>query len=161
MARKPTTGGAAVRGLDTIFGAVSLVIALALMAHTFSDQYDVNQLFGDVSTVFVPRALLVLWIICSAIIIARDNTGMEGFNDIRWGPWGRVAGVLTATTAAVWAFGFLYVMPLGIFALGWAFGYRRWGWLALVSVAGPLTVWLILGVVAGVPLPEARLTGLF
>ena len=153
----PMADKSGARGTDTIFGGVSLVIALALFVHTFSDQYDVNQLFGDVSTVFVPRALLILWMVCSVVIVARDNTGLAAFSEVRWGAWARVAVVTAVTTAAIWAFGFLYVMPVGTFALGWAFGYRRWGWLALVSIAGPLAVWLILGVVAAVPLPTARL----
>lgn len=161
MAGKSLANKAGARGMDTIFATVALVVALALMAHTFSDQYDVNQLFGDVSTVFVPRALLVVWIVCSVVIIVRDNTGLEIFGQINWRAWGRVGAVTALTTAAIWGFGFSFVMPLGIFALGWAFGYRRWGWLALVSVGGPLAVWLILGVLATVPLPAGRLTGLF
>ncbi len=152
---------AAGRGTDTIYGIVSFAIALALFFHTFSERYEFNHLFGDVSTVLVPRVLLISWMALSLLLVVKDRMSLAVFGGVNWPRLALVSVLSVATTVALWLFGFLAVMPVGLFLLGWAFGYRRWLILAMVSIVGPLAVWLILDKLAAVSLPEARIGGMF
>lgn len=144
---------------DVIYGIVILATAAAMLAHTYSDIYDTGPLFGDVSTVFVPRILLISICVLSAGLIARgalshDDDTLETMN------WGRIAvtfAAASATTAGVWYFGYFLAMPVGIFVTGLAIGYRNWIVLALAGVIGTATVWITLGYLARVSLPEGQI----
>jgi len=143
---------------DVIYGVVILATAAAMLAHTYSDIYDTGPLFGDVSTVFVPRILLITICLLSAGLIARgalnhDDQTLEAMN------WARISATFAAacaTTAGVWYFGYFLAMPLGIFLTGLAIGYRNWIVLAVASVFGTMTVWITLGYLARVSLPEGQ-----
>ncbi|MEO1018073.1 MAG: tripartite tricarboxylate transporter TctB family protein [Pseudomonadota bacterium] len=149
------------RGTDTIYGIVSFSIALILFIHTYSERYEINHLFGDVSTVLVPRILLGSWMFLSAILVIRDSLSLAVFADVQWRNFVLIGAIASLIVGGLWLFGFLVTMPFGLFALGWAFGYRRWVVLLIVSIAAPLAVWLVLSYLAAVPLPDARIQGLF
>lgn len=144
---------------DVLYGIVILTCACAMLAHTYSDIYDTGPLFGDVSTVFVPRVLLIsIGVLSVGLIVkgalARDGETIEPMN------WGRIASTFvaaSATTAGVWYLGYLIAMPVGIFLTGVAIGYRNWIVLAVASIIGTATVWLALGYLARVSLPEGQI----
>ncbi len=123
---------------DVIYGIVLGVSASAVMVHTFSSQYEVAHLFGDVSTMFAPRLLLGVMIALSLALIfkgLRNRSGgvLESVNIPRVVLTFLAA---TATTAGVWFIGFLLAMPIGIFLTGVALGYPGKLVLAGTSLAG-------------------------
>jgi hypothetical protein len=143
---------------DIVYGIAILAAGAAMLAHTFSEIYDTGPLFGDVSTVFVPRILLIAICILAASLVvkgalARDSESLDAMN------WQRIAftfAAASATTAGVWYFGYQIAMPVGIFLTGLAIGYPNRLILAAASVAATATVWLTLGYLARVSLPEGQ-----
>lgn len=144
---------------DAVYGLVFFAAAMALLAHTFSDQYDTGPLFGDVSTVFVPRLLLgVIAALSFALIIkgVTDKSGDE-LATINWRRLFLTFAAACVTTAGLWYLGFLIAMPIGVFLTGLAIGYPNKLILAAASVVGTGIVWLMLGYIARVSLPEFHL----
>ncbi len=144
---------------DSIYGLVFFVAAAALFAHTYSDLYDTGPLFGDVSTVFVPRILLGLIAALSVALMVKgllDRSG-ERLAPINWRRLFLTFAAACLTTAGLWYLGFLIAMPFGVFLTGLAIGYPNRLILAAASIASTGVVWLMLGYVARVSLPEFHL----
>jgi len=144
---------------DVFIGAAFSLFALAMYAHTFSDRYVNSFLFGDVSTVFFPRVLLILIALLSGGLVVR-GLFVAGSTD---GPAVRIGRIAVtylacvATIAGVWLVGFLIAMPLGIVAIGLAMGQRRLVALIATAVIAPLLVWFVLGRLAQVSFPHGTL----
>ena len=142
-----------------------LIIGAALLWHTRSDRYDFDLLFGDVSTVFFPRIILILWIGLSAILIARGLRGRGSAEDrsrVASAGLSRLLLVLAAIVASailLWLAGLLVGGAISMIAVGLALGYRRWLALILTSVALPLIIHFALGQVARISLPTGVLWG--
>ncbi len=144
---------------DIVLGIALLAAASLMFAHTFANRYDSGPLFGDVSTVFVPRIVLVL-IGCLAVIMAirgamtRDSEQLEELN------WRRMAitfGAACATSLGIWVFGYVLAMPVGIFLVGLAIGYPNKLVLAATCVVATAVIWVALGYFARVPLPTGTI----
>lgn len=144
---------------DVITGAAFALFAFAMYAHTFSDRYVNPFLFGDVSTVFFPRVLLILIVLLSVGLIIRGfcTAGSAGAQPVKVG---RIAVTYLAcitTIVGVWFLGFLIAMPPGIVAIGLAMGQRRLVALITTAIAAPLLIWIALGRLAQVSLPSGVL----
>ena len=140
---------------DVVYGAVLALGASAMFAHTFAERYNNDFLFGDVSTVFVPRILLALVVILSLCLVlkgARDKSQNTLTPvDVR-----RTVAVLSAciaSIAGVWFIGYLIAMPVGVFLVGLAIGYPNRIVLAATALVAPLLTWVVLGQFAKVSFP--------
>lgn len=148
---------------DFYYGLVLLIIGGGLLLHTGSDRYDFDLLFGDVSTVFFPRIILILWILLSAILIANGlrrrgpQQGHQGVMAVGLTGLFSVLAMIIASALAVWLTGLLLGGAASMIAVGAAFGYRRWVILIPVSVVLPVIVYFALGHVAKISLPSGVL----
>ena len=150
---------------DFYYGLTFLIIGAVLLWHTRSDRYDFDLLFGDVSTVFFPRIILILWIGLSSILIARGLLGRGSEEDrsrVASVGLSRLLLVLAAVFASailLWLAGILVGGAISMIAVGLALGYRRWLVLVLASAALPLIIHYALGHVARISLPQGVLWG--
>ena len=148
---------------DFHYGLVLLIIGCGLLLHTGSDRYDFDLLFGDVSTVFFPRIILILWILLSGILIVSglrrrgSQQDLQRVIDVRLTGLLSVLAVIIASAMAVWLTGLLLGGAVSMVAVGAALGYRRWVILIPVSVALPVIVHFALGHVAKISLPSGVL----
>ena len=148
---------------DFYYGLVLLIIGGGLLLHTGSDRYDFDLLFGDVSTVFFPRIILILWIALSAILIVnglrRRGSQQDHQRVMAVGLTGlfSVLAMIVASALAVWLSGLLIGGAVSMVAVGVALGYRRWVILIPVSVVFPVVVYFALGHVAKISLPSGIL----
>ena len=140
-----------------VYGAALFALAALLFASSFSSDYAVEALFGDVSTVFVPRLFLIAWMALAALVFQRGFAGpeIEGLPEVAWRRLGLVASVGVLTGLGMLTIGFLLSTIPGLFAFVWFYGYRKPVPLALVSLLLPLTVWLIFVEVFQLPLPQS------
>ena len=67
---------------DFYYGLVLLVVGVGLLWHTAHDRYDFDLLFGDVSTVFFPRIILILWIGLATVLIVNGMRGLGSQEDL-------------------------------------------------------------------------------
>lgn len=144
---------------DFYYGVALLIIGGGLLLHTFNQRYDFDLLFGDVSTVFFPRIVLILWMLLSCILIANGLRGRGNPEDharlkaVDIGRFLLVLIVIIISVVVLWLTGLLIGGPLMMIAVGLALGYRRLALLVPVSVAMPLIIWFALGKVARISLP--------
>lgn len=144
---------------DMLYGLVMAAAALAMFVHTFSDRYDNEFLFGDVSTVFFPRLLLgtiVTLALALALKGAKSNSEEE-FLIVNLGRVAMTYGAAVLAALGVWYIGYLYAMPFGVFLVGLALGYPNKLVLAGVSIVAPLTIWVVLAQFAQVSFPTGTL----
>lgn len=150
---------------DFYYGFALFAVGGWLFLHTFSDRYDFDLLFGDVSTVFFPRIVLILWMGLSAILIVNGLRGRgDGEDRERVLSVGipRLVLVFAVTVAAavvLWLAGLLIGGTALMIAVGLALGYRRLILLVPVSLAVPAAIWFALGHVARISLPAGVLWG--
>ena len=148
---------------DFFFGLVLLIIGGALLWHTTNDRYDFDSLFDDVSTVYFPRMILILWVALSATLIVNGLRGRGSEEDrARLMAVGLprlfvVLAVIIASALVLWLTGLLIGGPILMVAVGVALGYRRWVILVPVSIVLPITFWFALGKIARISLPSGIL----
>ena len=144
---------------DVLCGILAASTAGAMFAHTFSPRYDIEFLFGDVSTVFFPRILLGIIIILSlalAIKGFRDNSGAQ-IAEVNWLRVFMAFGATTLGIAGVWFLGFLIAMPIAIILLGATLCYPNKLVLILSSIVAPVIVWAVLAEFALVAFPTGTI----
>lgn len=148
---------------DFYYGLVLLIIGGGLLFHTSNDRYDFELLFGDVSTVFFPRVILIMWMGLSGILIVsglrglgsaedRDRLVSVGMPRLLW-----TLAVIVASALVLWLVGLLAGGAILMIAVGIALGYHRWAILIPVSLALPVATWFALGHVARISLPSGIL----
>ena len=140
-----------------LYGAALFTLAALLFASTFAGDYAVEAMFGDVSTVFVPRLFLAAWMVFAAFLFASGFTRPEikGLPEVAWRRLAAVAGVAVITGVGMLQAGFLLSTVPGFFAFTWFYGYRKPLPLAIVSVLLPLAIWLLFVEVFQLPLPQS------
>ena len=144
---------------DVIYGAVAAMGGTAMFTHTFSDRYSNEFLFGDVSTTFVPRILLGLIVLLSLGLVIKGLRDRDG-GSLPAVAIGRVAlvfGACVLSIAGVWFIGYLIAMPIGVFLVGWAFGYPNKLVLLVTAIVAPLLTWLVLAEFAQVSFPNGQI----
>jgi hypothetical protein len=161
MCHKKTTGQQL--HPDFYYGIVLLIIGGGLLFHTMSERYDFDLLFGDVSTVFFPRIILIMWVLLSGILIANGLRGRGNSEDharfkaVDIGRFLLVLVVIVVAAIVLWLIGLLIGGPLMMIAVGLSLGYRRLVLLVPVSVTIPVIIWFALGEVARISLPSGVL----
>lgn len=128
-----------------IYGAGLFLVAALIFASTFSSQYAGEPLGGDVSTVFLPRAYLIAWMLFSALVFLMGfRRGQE--TDYPNVDWVRLASLSLVCAVAAWAMltvGFLIALIPSVWAFIWIFGYRKLLPVTIFSVAAPIFVWFL------------------
>jgi small-conductance mechanosensitive channel len=148
---------------DFYYGLVLMIIGGGLLWHTTSDRYVFDSLFDDVSTVFFPRIVLILWIGLSATLIVNGLRGRGSEEDrARLMAVGiprlfLVLAVIVASAVILWAMGLLVGGGISMIAVGLALGYRRLVILVPVSISLPIITWYALGKIAKISLPSGVL----
>ena len=148
------------RSLSLVTFGLLVAVALALFASTFSDEYDLPAFGGDVSTVFMPRVFLAVWIVLSGLAfwetLAAPRDGGEGDRPkVALGQLLTVMAIAVATAVGMLTVGFLLALVPGFFLFCWAFGYRRVVPLAVISLLGPVGTWLLFIHLFELPLPQS------
>ena len=140
-----------------LYGAALFTLAALLFASTFASDYAVEAMFGDVSTVFVPRLFLAAWMVFAAFVFVSGFTKPEikGLPEVAWPRLAAVAGVAVVTGVGMLQVGFLLSTIPGFFAFTWLYGYRRPVPLVVVSILLPLAIWLLFVEVFQLPLPQS------
>ncbi len=146
---------------DILYGLVIAAVAMAFFVHTFSDQYEFNPLIESVSTVLFPRIILGGIFVCALGLIVKGYRNKSEDSRLQAVNYPKVVLVLVAaaaTAAGLWFIGYFYVMPIGVFATGWALGYPNKLILAATAISATIIVWAALGYFAAVTFPtEFRL----
>ena len=145
--------------MDVIYGLVMACGAIAMFAHTFSSRYNNEFLFGDVSTVFLPRLLLgcIVLLALSLSLKGMRSNSEESLPDVNVARVALTFGAAAIAVTGVWFVGYLYAMPVGVFLIGVALGYPNKMILAAVAVIAPFAVWLVLAKFAQVSFPSGTL----
>ena len=144
---------------DVTYGLVTAMAATGLFVHTYADRYNNDFLFGDVSTVFVPRILLAMITLLSLGLVVKGVIDRDGgrFAEIAVGRVCAVFGACTLSILAVWFIGYLIAMPPSVFLVGLAIGYPKKLILAAVSLVAPLLTYGLLGQFAQVSFPAGQI----
>jgi len=147
--------------LNRLTYTILLILPIFLFVSTYSDIYNVPSFGGDVSTVFVPRVYLVLWIVLSflAFFTSRNSLGesteassMDTFSFTKL----LLSTIISVATAfAMVSFGFILATIPGFFLFCWTFGYRKLWVLIIISIVAPLALWFIFNNFLQLPLPRS------
>jgi hypothetical protein len=148
---------------DFYYGFALMIVGVGLLLHTFNDRYDFDLLFGDVSTVFFPRVILILWVGLSLILMVKGYLGSGSAEDrsrvfsAKIPKLTLVMAVIIVMAGVLWMLGTLVGGPILMIAVGLALGYRQLMILVPISLILPVLVWYALSVVAKISLPAGFL----
>jgi putative tricarboxylic transport membrane protein len=149
---------------DALFGALLLVLGLAVLVHVQSFPKIPGQ---NVGPALFPGLAAVGLIVCALMLIlsglrARPRTAW--FEALPWARSPRHAWAFVAVIGSTIAYillaeriGFLIVAPLALFAMFIAFGVRPVA-SVIVAIAGTLVIWYAFYKLLRVPLPWGVLT---
>ena len=130
--------------LDIILASAFLIAGLGLLSITFGDSFDVRTFGGDVGPAFAPRLFLAAWSIFAAVTLVQAVASEPGdLGDIRVRQFLKVVIIATVTALAMTRIGFVLAAVPGLAAFCWAFGYRKAGMLAIISIAVPIGIWAL------------------
>jgi len=150
---------------DFYYGLVLMIVGGGLLIHTLHNRYDLDLLFGDVSTVFFPRVILILWVGLSVVLMIKGYLG-SGSSEDRSRVFSAkipklmlVMAMIVVMAGVLWMLGTLLGGPILMIAVGLALGYRRLKILVPISLILPVLIWYALGVIAKISLPAGFLLG--
>lgn len=144
---------------DAVFGALLLVLGLAVLLHVQAFPKIPGQ---NVGPALFPGTIAGALVVCALLLIAsgvRSRRQSPWFEALPWlgsprHAWAFVA-VIAATIAYILfanAIGFLIIAPLSLFAMFIAFGVRPVT-AVIVAVVGTLVIWYAFYKLLRVPLP--------
>ena len=149
---------------DAIFGAILLVLGLAVLVHVQSFPKIPGQ---NVGPALFPGLVAALLAGCAALLMlsgVRSRPQMPWLEALPWMRSHRHAWAFVAVVGATIAYialaeriGFLIVAPLALFAMFIAFGVRPVV-AVVVAVLGTLVIWYAFYKLLRVPLPWGVLT---
>ena len=144
---------------DAVFGALLLVLGLAVLLHVQSFPKIPGQ---NVGPALFPGSVAAALVVCALLLIVSGVRSRPGAPWIEALPWLRsprhaaaFAAVLGTTIAYIMlanAVGFLIVAPLALIAMFLAFGVRPVTSI-VVAVIGTLVIWYAFYKLLRVPLP--------
>ena len=144
---------------DAVFGALLLVLGLAVLLHVQSLPKIPGQ---NVGPALFPGTIATALIVCAVLLIAsgvRSRPQTPWFEALPWLRSPRHAWALVAVVGATIAYvllanavGFLIVAPLVLVAMFVAFGVRP-ATAVIVTVVGTLVIWYAFYKLLRVPLP--------
>jgi len=149
---------------DAVFGALLLVLGLAVLVHVQSFPKIPGQ---NVGPALFPGLVAVALVICAVMLIL---SGLRSRPETAWFealPWARSPGHAWAFVAVIGStiayivlaerIGFVIVAPLALFAMFIAFGVRPVT-SVVVAIIGTLVIWYAFYKLLRVPLPWGVLT---
>lgn len=137
------------RILNIAVPSILLVIAIVLLAVTFTDQFDVPTFGGDVGPAFAPRGFLIVWAVLAliatieAVRAPAEDDDADDKGPVKTGQLAAVILIAAGTALAMINIGFVFAAIPGFFLFCWAFGYRRIVPLTIISIAGPIAIWAL------------------
>jgi putative tricarboxylic transport membrane protein len=144
---------------DAVFGAVLLVLGLAVLLHVQSFPKIPGQ---NVGPALFPGSVAAALVVCALLLIAsgvRSHPQAPWFEALPWLRTPRHAAAFVAVIGATIAYtllanavGFLVVAPLALIAMFIAFGVRAVT-AVVVAVIGTLVIWYAFYKLLRVPLP--------
>jgi putative tricarboxylic transport membrane protein len=144
---------------DAVFGALLLVLGLAVLLHVQSFPKIPGQ---NVGPALFPGSVAAALVVCALLLIVsgvRSRPGSAWFESLPWMRSPRHAGAFVAVIGSSIAYivladsvGFLIVAPLALVAMFIAFGVRPVT-AAVVAVVGTLVIWYAFYKLLRVPLP--------
>ncbi|ASJ71311.1 tripartite tricarboxylate transporter TctB family protein [Granulosicoccus antarcticus] len=162
--------GYAVSRRNNICSAITfLLISGLLLLHTFSDRYTAFSDPDEISTVFVPRILLILLFTLATLLLVRAlrmpaGTRADGAQAVDKQERKRaiirvmtVFFILLVMASIQDTLGFYATMALGILTTGWTMGCRNKLALLIVGLLAPLATWYIIVQLAELSLPAGIL----
>jgi putative tricarboxylic transport membrane protein len=149
---------------DAVFGAILLVLGLAVLVHVQSFPKIPGQ---NVGPALFPGLVAALLAGCAMLLILsglRSRPRIPWFEALPWVRSHRHAWAFVAVVASTIAYialaehvGFLIVAPLALFAMFIAFGVRPVAGV-VVALVGTLLIWYAFYKLLRVPLPWGVLT---
>ena len=149
---------------DAVFGALLLVLGLAVFLHVQSFPKIPGQ---NVGPALFPGSVAVALVACAVLLIVsgvRARGQAAWFESLPWMRSPRHAGAFIAVIGATIAYillansvGFLIIAPLALFAMFIAFGVRPVTGV-IVAIVGTLFIWYAFYKLLRVPLPWGVLT---
>ncbi len=149
---------------DAVFGALLLVLGLAVLVHVQSFPKIPGQ---NVGPALFPGLVAAALVICAVMLIL---SGLRARPETAWFealPWARSPGHAWAFVAVIGStiayivlaerIGFVIVAPLALFAMFIAFGVRPVT-SVVVAIIGTLVIWYAFYKLLRVPLPWGVLT---
>ena len=149
---------------DAVFGALLLVLGLAVLVHVQSFPKIPGQ---NVGPALFPGLVAAALVICAVMLIL---SGLRSRPETAWFealPWARSPGHAWAFVAVIGStiayivfaerVGFLIIAPLALFAMFIAFGVRPVT-SVIVAIIGTLVIWYAFYKLLRVPLPWGVLT---
>ena len=140
-----------------IYSGVLFLVAAFLFASTFSVKYAIEPLGGDVSTVFLPRVFLIIWMLLAVTMFAMDSKGFFKLDlpDVAWGKLFAIVATSLLTAIGMLTIGFVFATIPGTWIFTWIFGYRKIVQLTLFSILLPISVWILFIEIFELPLPQS------
>ena len=137
-------------------GALALFLVAALLfASSFA--MDVGEpMFGDVSTVFVPRIFLIAWMVLAAliaIVAGRDGEADGVFAGVAWRRLWIIIAIVAVAAVAMMEIGFVFACLPAFIVFVAVFGYRRYGITIVVGALFVFALWALFLEVFRLPLP--------
>ncbi|SLN13059.1 tripartite tricarboxylate transporter TctB family protein [Pseudooctadecabacter jejudonensis] len=130
--------------LDIVLASAFLLAGLGLLSMTFGEAFDIRTFGGDVGPAFAPRLFLAAWSVFAAVALMSALRSTPGDMDrINMTQFLTVIVIATVTALAMTRIGFVFAAVPGLAAFCWAFGYRRIGVLAIISVTVPVSIWAL------------------
>jgi putative tricarboxylic transport membrane protein len=144
---------------DAVFGALLLVLGLAVLVHVQSFPRIHGQ---NVGPALFPGAVAAALVVCALLLIAsgvRARPQVAWFEGLPWLGSPRHIAAFTAVIGATIAYivlaeriGFLVVAPVALLAMFIAFGVRPVA-AVVVALVGTLVIWYAFYKLLRVPLP--------
>jgi putative tricarboxylic transport membrane protein len=144
---------------DAVFGALLLVLGLAVLLHVQSFPKIPGQ---NVGPALFPGSVAGALVICALLLIVsgvRSRPQSAWFEGPPWMRSPRHAGAFVAVVGSTIAYivlanavGFLIIAPLALFAMFIAFGVRR-RTAVIVAFVGTVVIWYAFYKLLRVPLP--------
>lgn len=149
---------------DAVFGALMLVLGLAVLVHVQSFPKIPGQ---NVGPALFPGLVAAALVVCAVMLILsglRARPGTAWFEALPWARSPRHAWAFVAVIGSTIAYivfaervGFLIIAPLALFAMFIAFGVRPVT-SVIVAIIGTLVIWYAFYKLLRVPLPWGVLT---
>jgi hypothetical protein len=140
--------------LQSFFSGFLLLLAMALLLHTYSDEYEGMGIGAQFGPMFYPRILLWMWAGLSGLLVVTSVLGKVGPPAAqRWGRLALMFGLVSGSTFLLTQIGFLFSMLLFALSSSWFMGYRKPLGLALAGVVFPISTWYLFHEILLIRLP--------
>ena len=140
--------------LQSFFSGFLLLLALSLLVHTYSDEYEGMGIGAEFGPMFYPRILLWMWIGIPGLLVVTSVVGKTKAPAAQ--KWGRLFGMFALValcTLLLTQIGFLFSILLFSLSSSWFMGYRKPLGLVLSGIVFPVATWYLFHEILLIRLP--------